>query len=281
MQRTTSLLALSKDCSDTSITTAAEAALEQEAHLACLLLDTMPGIPGYAYGSTIYGGVTVPDSWLELLQQSRKDAERRAAEIKELLSRSGCSGDVQYAVGAGTDIRLLTARRASSCDIAQAAEGLRKNEDVFREAMHGVLFQSPIALMLNGTPFASPSRVFLAWNSSLAASRAAHAALPYFRKASEVVIGCFDPDMSDERDGEDPGTDVAAWLSHHGCSVTVSQFPSGGHEIGRGIRERAKEAGAGLVVMGAYGHSRVREAVFGGTTRTMMEQADLPVLFAH
>ncbi|MFY0312091.1 universal stress protein, partial [Leisingera sp. D0M16] len=91
----------------------------------------------------------------------------------------------------------------------------------------------------------------------------------------------FDPDLTDERDGEDPGTDAAAWLSHHGCNVTVSQFPSGGRDVGPAIQDRAREAGADLVVMGAYGHSRLREAVFGGTTRTMIEQTELPVLFAH
>ncbi|MFY0312802.1 universal stress protein, partial [Leisingera sp. D0M16] len=91
----------------------------------------------------------------------------------------------------------------------------------------------------------------------------------------------FDPDMSDARDGEDPGADAAAWLSHHGCTVTLSQFPTGGHDTGSAIQDRAREAGADLVVMGAYGHSRLREAVFGGTTRSMLEQTALPVLFAH
>ncbi|MFC6582283.1 universal stress protein [Sulfitobacter aestuariivivens] len=74
---------------------------------------------------------------------------------------------------------------------------------------------------------------------------------------------------------------MAKWLSHHGCNVTVSQFPSGGREVGQAIQDRATELGADLVVMGAYGHARMIQTVLGGTTRTMMEQTDLPLMLAH
>ncbi|UWQ35656.1 universal stress protein (plasmid) [Leisingera sp. M527] len=281
MQHRTSLFVLSKNTSDTAITRAAEAAREQKAHLACLLLDALPGQPGFAFGASDYRALVVPSDWLELLQKTREAAEARAAEVEALLARSNCAGDVQYSVCPIAEIKRIAARRASTCDIAEAATGLRESGKVFREAVHGVLFRSPIGIMTNGTPFALHDRIFLAWNSGYAASCAAHAALSYFLTSKEVVIGCFDPDMTGGRDGEDPGTDVAAWLSHHGCNVTVSQYPTGGQEVGRCIQDRAREAGAGLVVMGAYGQSRMREAVFGGTTRTMIEQTDIPVLFAH
>jgi nucleotide-binding universal stress UspA family protein len=110
--------------------------------------------------------------------------------------------------------------------------------------------------------------VFLASDSSEGAASAAHAALPYLKAAKEVVVGCIGPVMTNERDGQDPGTDVASWLSHHGCKVTVSQFPSGGRDIGRCVLARAQEIGADLVIM-------------GGTTRSMIEQTNLPVFLAH
>ncbi|KIC32307.1 universal stress protein [Leisingera sp. ANG-S5] len=281
MQRKTSLFVLATDTSDATITAAAEAAQSQDAYLACLLLDNPPGRPYFVSGTTAFGSAAMPADWVDQLRDARQAAQTRAAEVNDLLTRNTCSGDVQYAVCAGADIRLLCAQRAKTCDIAQFADGLRDHEAVFREALHGLLFQSPVPVIVNGAPFASYSRVFLAWDSSPAASRAAHAALPYLRHADEVVIGCFETSTSDQRGGEDPGTDAAVWLSHQGCKVTVSQFPGGGQDVGHGIQQRAREAGAGLVVMGAYGHSRLREAVFGGTTRTMIEQTDLPVLFAH
>ncbi len=101
------------------------------------------------------------------------------------------------------------------------------------------------------------------------------------RQTQEVIIGIFDPVMTENRDGENPGTDLAEWLSRHGCTVKVARYPSGGKETGDCIVGRAKELGADLVMMGAYGHSRLREGVFGGTTRTLIEQQDLAVPLAH
>ncbi|KIC15219.1 universal stress protein [Leisingera sp. ANG-Vp] len=281
MQRKTSLFVLAADIGDEAVTAAAEAAQREDAHLACLLLDNLPSRPYFAYSATGFGAAAMPADWVDRLRDARQAAETRSAEVNALLARSRCSGGVQYAVCAGADIRMLCAQRAKTCDIAQFADGLRSHEDVFHEALHGLLFQSPVPVIMNGTPFAGYSRVFLAWDSSLAASRAAHAALPYLCRAQEVVIGCFETGAMGERGDEDPGADAAAWLSHHGCNVTVSQFPGGGCDVGHGIQQRAREAGADLVVMGAYGHSRLREAVFGGTTRTMVGQTDLPVLLAH
>ncbi|MGB5863213.1 MAG: universal stress protein, partial [Sulfitobacter sp.] len=139
----------------------------------------------------------------------------------------------------------------------------------------------PVGFVINGKAGQKCDRVFVAWDSSDTAASAVHAALPYLKEAKEVVIACIDPVISVERDGQDPGTDVAAWLSHHGCTVTVSQFPSAGRNVAQCIHDRAREFGADLVVMGAYGHARMIQTVFGGTTRTMLDQTDLPVLFAH
>jgi nucleotide-binding universal stress UspA family protein len=79
----------------------------------------------------------------------------------------------------------------------------------------------------------------------------------------------------------DPGIDVATWLSNHGCTVTVNQYSSGGQRVGACIPKRAVETGTDLIVMGGYGHSRLRETVFGGTTRTLLDQTDLPIFMAH
>jgi nucleotide-binding universal stress UspA family protein len=96
-----------------------------------------------------------------------------------------------------------------------------------------------------------------------------------------VTIGVFDPVASKDHDGENPGSDVARWLSHHGCHVNLQQYPSGGQEIGDCIQKRSAETGADLVVMGAYGHSRMRQTVFGGTTRSVIDQTDFAALLAH
>lgn len=281
MKNTTTLLVIDPDTPDNVITEHAEAARANNTHLRCLMLGAAPAMPVYAYGTPPYGGMNIPDNWGETLNAVRKELSDRETEIEKLLARSGVSADVQSLLCSTMDIKNIVSLNARVCDIAYIAPNLRDNPDMIYEAAHGVLFKSPIGLILNGAPSQPINRVFVAWNSSEAAAKAVHVALPYFCAATEVIIACFDPDTAREKDGADPGTDVAAWLSHHGCNVTVSQFPTGGREVAQCIQDRASEQGADLIVMGGYGHARMMQAMFGGTTRTMMEQNKQQVLMAH
>jgi nucleotide-binding universal stress UspA family protein len=281
MKNTTTLLVMNPQTPDGVINALAESAFQEQTHLSCLMIGPAPALPMYAYGVTPYGGMSIPDNWGDTVGAAQKALKDRVTEIEALLARSQVSADIESILCATMDIKDIVARRARVCDIAHIAPNLCDAPDVMREMAHGIVFKSPIGLMLNASPSQKLDRVFIAWNSSEAASKAVHVALPYLRAASEVIVGCFDPVATAGQDGADPGTDVATWLSHHGCSVTVSQFPTGGREVAQCIRDRAQELGVDLIVMGAYGHARMLEAVFGGTTRTMIEQTDIPVLLAH
>jgi nucleotide-binding universal stress UspA family protein len=281
MHRRTILFVLNSETPDAQITQAAEAAAQNGTHLTCLLLGQAPALPIYAYGVPPYGGMNIPDNWNETVVSAQKAQKGRVDAVEALLAKSNASGDVYSVLCATMDVKHHVSRLARVSDEAFFADNLRDTPDVMREAAAGVLYHSPIGMRLNGSVAQKTDRVFVAWNSTDAASAALHAALPYLKEANEVVIACFDPVMTTAEDGQDPGVDVAKWLSHHGCTVTVSQIPSGGLEIGRAIQDRARELGADLVVMGAYGHARMIQTVLGGTTRTMMDQTDLPVLLAH
>jgi nucleotide-binding universal stress UspA family protein len=229
-----------------------------------------------------YGGMDVPEQWIAQMSESRQRLTDRSDAVMTLLKNEGVSGGVQPVQTVLADIPAIVGRRAQVSDLAFLAPNLRTdNADLFRSAAHGILFHSPVALMLNGAPLSPPERVFVAWNTDLPAARAVHEALPMLKAAKEVVIGCIDPDATATRDGEDPGSDLAEWLSHLGCTVVVNQYPSGGKDIGEGIQRHATELGADLVVMGAFGRSRLREFVFGGTTRTMLDQVAMPVFMAR
>lgn len=281
MHRRTILFIMNNETPDTQIAQAAEAAALDEIHLVCLLLGQAPALPMYAYGVPPYGGMNIPDNWSETVKEAQKNQRARVDAVEAILAKSNASGNVHSALCATLDVKHQVSRHARVSDEAFLADNLRDDPDVMREAIAGVLFHSPIGLRLNGSVGQKADRVFVAWTSSEAASAAVHAALPYLKEASEVVIACFDPVMTAAADGQDPGVDVAEWLSHRGCNVTVSQFPSGGLEMGRAIQDRAAETGADLVVMGAYGHARMIQTILGGTTRTMIEQTDLPLLLAH
>lgn len=281
MNRRTMLLVMNAETPDEQVIDAAEAAAKGQHHLSCLLLGAAPSLPMYAYGVPPYGGMNIPDNWTELVTQAQKDQKGRVEDVEALLAKSGASGNVQSAICATVDVKQRVAQAARVSDEAFIAPNMRDVPEILREAIYGVLFHSPIGVRLNGSMSQEVNRVFVAWDSSEGASSAVHAALPYLKQAQEIVIGCIDPVMTTEEDGQNPGSDVAAWLSHHGCNVTVSQFPSGGLPNSVCITNRAKEFGADLVVLGAYGHARMFQAVFGGTTRSMIEQTELPVLLAH
>tara|TARA_R110000787_G_scaffold14919_10_gene45850 strand:- start:2031 stop:2888 length:858 start_codon:yes stop_codon:yes gene_type:complete len=281
MNRRTMLFVMNADTPDDQITDAAEAAAQNQDHLVCLLLGAAPILPMNAYGTLPYGGIGIPDNWTEMATEVQHEQQERVQAIEALLAKSNTSGDVQSVICPTVDVKHHVARSAHVSDEAYIAANLRDTSEILREAASGILFHSPIGFRMNGSVFQDADRIFVAWDSSEAAASAVHAALPYLKGAKEVVIGCIDPVMTAERGGQDPGTDVAAWLSHHGCNVTVSQFPSGGRDIAQCLMDRAQEFGADLVVMGAYGHARMIQTVLGGTTRSMIEQTDLPVFLAH
>lgn len=281
MKNTTTLLVIEPDTSDAVIATQAEDAFAQNTHLSVLMIGKPPLLPTYAYGMGMYGSVAIPNDWAQVTISARTALIDRESQIKAVLSRSGVSADVQSLLCSTMDIKEIVAQHARVCDTAHITTGPDGLSTAMRQAAHGVLFKSPIGLMLNASPSKPAPCVFIAWNNSVTAAKAVHLALPYLLEASEVIIACFDPITTAGREGEDPGTDVATWLSHHGCNVTVSQFPTGGQEVAECILHRAKEQGADLVVMGAYGHARMMEAIFGGTTRTMLDQTEQSVLLAH
>jgi nucleotide-binding universal stress UspA family protein len=124
-------------------------------------------------------------------------------------------------------------------------------------------------------------RVLVAWNASRAATRAVNDAMPLLAGAEMVTVLCIDPDDDRRAHGEVPGTDIAVHLARHGVKARVETTVSGGIGIGNTLLSRASDIGADLLVMGVYGHARVRELLLGGATRTILESMTLPVLMAH
>jgi len=282
MKNSTALFVVNTDTADTIIANAAERAGQLGMHLAIVLQATMPTLPLSTYGTLPYGTVEVPDHWLDLLHAAQDKLRQRTDEVEAILGRSGTAGDVRGLMVPRAELAAGVARSARTADIAYLAANLSEDFPVFQELLHGVLFQSPIGAALNTDPATAADKILVAWDTSLAAARAVHAALPMIKGAKEVEVTCFEPSAFDETGTElEPGREVATWLSHHGCAVNVAQLTTGGKEIGTCILDRAAETGADLVVAGAYGHSRMRQAVFGGTSRALIEQTGTPVLLAH
>jgi nucleotide-binding universal stress UspA family protein len=122
-------------------------------------------------------------------------------------------------------------------------------------------------------------RVVVAWNASREATRALTDSIPLLREAESVHVIAFEP--SGGAHGEVPGADIGLYLARHGIKVTVSQQSAPDVDIGNQLLSRAADLNADLIVMGAWGHSRLQELVMGGVTQTIMRSMTVPVLMSH
>jgi nucleotide-binding universal stress UspA family protein len=123
-------------------------------------------------------------------------------------------------------------------------------------------------------------RCVVAWDGSRESARALTDALPLLKFSKSVQVLIINPNQTDQAHGEEPGADVALFLARHGIKVEITtRFNT--HDKGTAILSACKESGADLLVMGAYGHSRFREMIMGGATRTVLEAMEVPVLMAH
>lgn len=282
MENQTLLLVTSEKTADEEVRAFAEMAASKNARLICLMLCLPPTYPISTFGALPYSTPEVSAEWIEELNALRERMKTRADTLEAILQAEGTSGDVQVIQCNPIDVRAAVARRALVCDMVFMAESMRSGDvDIFHSACYGVLFDSPTPLVINSSRIPTPKCVVIAWDTELPASRAVHAALPILKAADDVFICTFDPEASEANNGEDPGADLAQWLSHHGCNVTINQYPDGGIDTATNIQRRAQEIGSDLVVMGAFGRSRLRQLVLGGTTRSILHQTDMAVFMTH
>ena len=122
------------------------------------------------------------------------------------------------------------------------------------------------------------SNPLIAWKPTREAARAVADALPLLRAAKRATLLVVDPD---EDDGPEPGAEIALHLARHGVDARVERTVSAGVDVADVILSRAADLDADLLVMGAYGHGRLRELILGGVTRAILNRMTLPVLMSH
>lgn len=172
---------------------------------------------------------------------------------------------------------------ADLCILSQAdpgADGHRAHQALVERV---VLHSARPTLIL---PYAGPverfgRQVLVAWDDSRESARAVNDALPLLHRAQRVrVLSWVEAGSADDADWRARGAAVGAWLQRHGvqAEVAVEATVIG---IGEAMLSRAAELGADLIVMGAYGHTRLAERVLGGATRGLLQAMTVPVLMSH
>jgi nucleotide-binding universal stress UspA family protein len=259
---------------------AASLARQRDAHLTGLhVIDVM--LPAIMAGDAS-GGVAIAD----LLGQMREDALAAAARVeaafRERLQLDGIKGEWRLAEGMTAEQVALHARCADLLVVGQ--EDPDGGPPFAGAVLERALFSSgrPVLVVPYAGRFETVGRkVLIGWNASREAARAANDALPLMAGAEAVTVLAVNPRRDQDRDGEEPGADIALHFARHGLTVDVQQAVAPELNAGDMLLNQAADLSADLLVVGAYGHSRFREMVLGGVTRTLLRQMTVPVLMSH
>jgi nucleotide-binding universal stress UspA family protein len=247
-----------------------------EAHILGVAVAYEPVVPG-----SVMGGIPP-----EFIESQRNESETKAhtaiARFEQNAKRSGLSFETRVLStsisGAATQLGRI-GRRFDLIVVGQANRDEAGADDVVDE---GVLFESGRPVLF--VPFIQRAglalgRVMICWDGSRAAARAVGDAMPFLHKAKqvEVVIVATGRPKSDEL----PGADLGEHLARHGLNVEVKRITSPDIDVPSTILSYAADSSADMLVMGGYGHSRLREFVLGGATRGLLESMTVPVLMSH
>ena len=246
------------------------------AHVLGLAFAYEPVVPGAVMGS-------IPAEYIEMQRaESGAKANAAIARFEELARRAGISYErrvLEATLSSASDQFGRLARRFDLVVVGQPSRERGGPEEILDE---GALFESGRPVIV--VPFIQKGglnleRIMVCWDGSRAASRAIADSLPLLHKAKqvEVVIVANGRAKSDEV----PGADLGQHLARHGLKVDVKRITSPDIDVASTILSYAADSSADFIVMGGYGHSRLREFVLGGVTRGMLESMTVPVLMSH
>lgn len=263
-----------------TVTAAAQIASAMDAHLDTLALGVDRTQVGYSY---VGSGAVVIAAAMDRAEGEAREAEaalNAALKAQGPTLRSSVESVVTQ-LGALTDV---VGARARYNDLVVLPLPYGKGRGVEDEAVtEAALFEgmSPVLIVpSSGMKTAQPKRIVLAWNQTREALVAARRSLPFLKRADLVQIVVVDPPThGPER--SDPGGHLCQLLVRHGVKAEVSVLARTLPHVSDVLARQVRDLNADLLVMGAYGHSRFREAILGGTTRDMLEHAEVPVFLAH
>jgi nucleotide-binding universal stress UspA family protein len=210
----------------------------------------------------------------------RAQAEKMRLLFEDIVARHSLSSEWRAAPGYPSEVAAIHGRYADLIILGQINPDDARSPFV-RPHPEEVALQAgrPIFVVPYVGTFANIGRnVLVGWDASREATRAVNDAMPLLAGASSVTVITIDARESEH--GEIPGANIALHLARHGVSANVERTVSS-IGIGNTLLSRANDLEADLLVMGAYGHSRVHELLLGGATRTVLASMTLPVLMAH
>ncbi len=251
-------------------------ALQYDAHLIGLNALTLIEIPGYVQAEV---------AGMKLVEFQKRYAGEQAAHGKTIFSKAlaasaPASSEWRTTGLDAVDAVTLHGRYADLIVLGQPNPA--DNPGVGSSFAEHVVLEAgrPVLMIPYAGNFATiGGRVLVGWNGSREATRAVTDAIPFLQRAEVVHVIVIQPHAGEH--GAMPGSDIALYLARHGVHVEVHVDHAGEIDVGNEMLSRAADFSADLIVMGAYGHSRFRELVMGGASRTLINSMTVPVLLSH
>lgn len=254
---------------------AVDLAEKTDAHVTGMAPALEPITPAYLAGP-------LPADILDRAREASEEvADKALATFNEIVRVQGVSGEAsRFRLIEGAASGLI--HRVRMSDLAVIGQDAPDSNEPARAALiEALLFETGVPVMV--VPYISKGsfnarHMMVAWDGSVTASRAVHAALPLMKLADKITVIIVD---SGQRFAGEPGADVALYLSRHGLDVSIEQVPAVSGDVSAALLNFVSDRGVDIAVMGGYGHSRFREFVVGGATRGMLDAMTVPVVMAH
>jgi len=264
---------------EAALATALQLAKHFSAHLTCLLVKVDGRDVAPLAGEGLSGAMIE-----DMIQGAEQESAAAAQAAAALFARLTEAEAVDVPAGASLVTLVgreeeLVAARARLADLTVLPHPGREQDAAASDTLHAVLFDSgrPVLIAPPTPPPAIGRRCAIAWNGTHQASAALGAILPWLKQAEAVRIF-----HSSEYQRHDPqAADVLPYLALHGITADAVEFAVEHGHVGAGLLAAAQDFGADLLGMGAYAHSRLRQAILGGVTRHILGNARLPVLMSR
>lgn len=246
-------------------------------HVEAVAVAYRPIITGMSYGAIPADVI----AWQE--QESAKMADGALATFSEAAKREGLSFGTQTFAAVPGEASDMFGEIARRFDLAMVAQP-NPDDPAYDDAMlEGALFGSgrPVLVVpyIQRSPF-KVERALICWDGSRTASRAIADAMPFLKRAKSIDVLMITNDRVKSDDV--PGADMGQHLARHGLPVELHRVQTAqGMDVYSTILSYVSDRGIDLIVMGGYGHSRLREFVLGGVTRGIIGSMTAPVLMSH
>lgn len=274
--------------SEAVLTTALATGKRLDAYVEVLhvALDPKYAVPLAADGMT----ATMIEEVVETVEREGEKRAQRAREVVEQVTgrwklslvEPGQAEPGRFAVGYRREQGRehdVVARRGMTFDLIVLTRRHGEGEPPATPTLETALMESgrPVLVTPAGQHHDAGDHIAVAWRASVPGVHALQAGLPLLQRAKQVTVITVD----DARPGDASPEEIAGHLRHHGIDAQARHVSARGSDAGEAIMAEASAAGADMLVMGAYAHSRLRQFIMGGVTSTVLRSAAIPLLLAH